>query len=360
MPLRTSPKSTRWSGATNFPPSDPAFGLVAPPRTITPGNSDSDSPSALDHSAWAPEPELPRQQSQPCQMDMGEVDHDMDMMDLSEPVPQHDQTGTYNAQQQEQHLQPGPLQPDTAASNLTGRMPTPIHCSFAEQVRGKNWGGAAGNMHSGNFYDSTSHVSNSTAFNDNSMVVDVSQGMGERIGSGEESIPRSLDGESATGHSMLDWSMLQNRRLPSPISESGGEDNGLESPQMMLDSQHFPRQQQHTGHLSHLTHQHPLISSLPSRGNLATIQTDQHSNTTIGREGTPGEHGGMDVEGSTSPSSSTPSPGKKFGHTRSKHTISSWTNLQPGMKRSFAIGYRADCEKCKNKVPGHFNHIIVS
>ncbi len=40
------------------------------------------------------------------------------------------------------------------------------------------------------------------------------------------------------------------------------------------------------------------------------------------------------------------------------------TMLQAYLKyfpeKSFSIGYRADCEKCRNRVPGHFNHIIVS
>ncbi|CRK23673.1 hypothetical protein BN1708_018050, partial [Verticillium longisporum] len=53
----------------------------------------------------------------------------------------------------------------------------------------------------------------------------------------------------------------------------------------------------------------------------------------------------------------TPSPGRSRGHMRSHHTINTWT-WQPGMKKSFSIGYRADCEKCRLKVPGHFNHII--
>lgn len=30
------------------------------------------------------------------------------------------------------------------------------------------------------------------------------------------------------------------------------------------------------------------------------------------------------------------------------------------IKRSFSMGYRASCEKCKMKVPGHFSHIILS
>lgn len=54
----------------------------------------------------------------------------------------------------------------------------------------------------------------------------------------------------------------------------------------------------------------------------------------------------------------TPSPHRK-GHQRNMHTVNTWT-WQPGMKRSFSIGYRADCDKCRDKVPGHFNHIIIS
>ena len=58
------------------------------------------------------------------------------------------------------------------------------------------------------------------------------------------------------------------------------------------------------------------------------------------------------------PDSPGPSPERR-GHTRHKHTINTWT-WQPGMKKSFSIGYRADCEKCRLKVPGHFNHIVIS
>lgn len=58
----------------------------------------------------------------------------------------------------------------------------------------------------------------------------------------------------------------------------------------------------------------------------------------------------------------------KKGHTRSKHSLRNWNgstgdlmgNLNGvGMKKSFSMGYRADCEKCRNKVPGHFSHIIT-
>lgn len=55
----------------------------------------------------------------------------------------------------------------------------------------------------------------------------------------------------------------------------------------------------------------------------------------------------------------------KKGHSRSKHSLRNWTGFGgesgngTGMKRSFTMGYRADCEKCRNKVPGHFSHIIT-
>lgn len=60
-----------------------------------------------------------------------------------------------------------------------------------------------------------------------------------------------------------------------------------------------------------------------------------------------------------------PTPTKK-GHTRSKHSLRSWTGYGADMsgnifpvKRSFSMGYRSDCEKCRMKVPGHFSHIIT-
>lgn len=57
----------------------------------------------------------------------------------------------------------------------------------------------------------------------------------------------------------------------------------------------------------------------------------------------------------------------KKGHSRSKHSLRNWTGFGmdgningPGSKRTFSMGYRADCEKCRNKVPGHFSHIITN
>ncbi|KAG9254718.1 uncharacterized protein F5Z01DRAFT_90707 [Emericellopsis atlantica] len=119
------------------------------------------------------------------------------------------------------------------------------------------------------------------------------------------SVPRTLDTQT-------DWQSLQNnRRLPSPISEyEDGMNVSLQPPSP-----------------------HGM----------------EHPNATMGLEGRASSH---------PPEGESPSPERR-GHMRSKHTINTWT-WQPGMKKSFSVGYRQDCEKCRLKVPGHFNHIIIS
>lgn len=71
----------------------------------------------------------------------------------------------------------------------------------------------------------------------------------------------------------------------------------------------------------------------------------------------------MQMEVDTSqPEKETPT---KKGHSRSKHSLRNWhgfggdLSVNTGAKRSFSMGYRADCEKCRMKVPGHFSHIIT-
>jgi hypothetical protein len=266
-------------------------------------------------------------------------DSDMDMMDTSEPVwgrgqPDHHDQPTF---------EPGKFQTDPTVPSVTGRIPTPIHCSFASQVRGSNWNGGFATAGQGDALATTPEEPNATAFSTNGLVDITCQRLSMM---GHENVPLALDGAAAAAQVMADWNMVQNRRLPSPISECGAEDI-LENPGMVFDhsSSRFG------GHLGHLTHEHPFLANLPPRASSA-IEMGRSA-----RESTPAaEHligNAMDVE-----SPGTPSP--KKGHTRSKHTVNSWTTLQPGMKRSFSIGYRADCEKCRMKVPGHFNHIIVS
>lgn len=33
-------------------------------------------------------------------------------------------------------------------------------------------------------------------------------------------------------------------------------------------------------------------------------------------------------------------------------------SIQPRTKAKLSMGYRADCEKCRARVPGHYNHVI--
>lgn len=231
-----------------------------------------------------------------------------------------------------EYAQPGQLQPSHIDPSITGRMPTPIHCTFAAQVRGNNWGSMSETMHAAN-------RSVGAAMPDAGLGFAQPKPFPARHDT--SSVPRSLGGTA-------EWSIVQNRRLPSPISESGGEDTPA-SPGMVLDSRLPPVSQLQRPYLPHMPHSinphamaiHPNIQTIP-------LAPDSDA-------------GMVDADGASSPSSApaTPSPRGKFGHSRSKHTLNSWT-LQPGMKKSFSIGYRADCEKCRLKIPGHFNHIIIS
>jgi len=248
-------------------------------------------------------------------------DQDMDMMDTSDQTPALSQVQNLHEQ--------------LPAVHVAGRIPTPIHCTFAQQVRGNSWTG------SGAQGGSQAQDLNAMAY-DNNLAVDAYQ---STVPAGQESVPRSFEGHAAEAQVMADWNMVQNRRLPSPISENGGEDGSLNSPRMILDSS--ARSQ---SRLDHLTHAHPLLSTLPARCSSAGAIRPDHERTPSAEN--PGANA-MDIE-----SPATPSP--RRGHQRSKHTLNTWTSLAPGMKRSFSIGYRPDCDKCRDRVPGHFNHVIIS
>lgn len=185
--------------------------------------------------------------------------------------------------------------------SATGRMPTPIQPSFATQLRGQQNEWAA-----------------------------------------PRSAASSLSGLVNMGHhheGLAGGQAVQNnRRLPSPISEAedcmSGHESGLQG---MI----FDEHNQLVGQANVMQPSSPHESHGMDHPN-AMMDVEAHSPT--------------QTVDSDDPSS--PSPARR-GHTRSRHTINSWT-LQPGMKRSFSIGYRGDCEKCRLKVPGHFNHIIIS
>ncbi|KAI8217051.1 hypothetical protein K4K54_012073 [Colletotrichum sp. SAR 10_86] len=294
LPLRTSPNSKRWSA--------PVIPLNATPYTLTPGDSDSEEQPKSHFSPWSSSPATMSCQPSPFAQ---QSDRDMDMMDTMSPPPVP-----------QQHIHPDPT------SSVNGRMPTPIQPSFGAQVRGGSWGGPG---------PAVSHLNGV-----------VNMGHMHAGFSSDESrcIPRSMDGGD-------DWHAVQNRRLPSPISE--GEDStslagsgSLSPPGMVLDNG-FPSTLAMRMEQSSLDGSHDMDMMDDHSGHMG----EDSITTTIDSQPT-----------ETTSAPATPSPGRK-GHIRSRHTVNNWT-WQPGMKKSFSIGYRADCEKCRLKVPGHFNHIVVS
>ncbi|PSR84051.1 hypothetical protein BD289DRAFT_453512 [Coniella lustricola] len=335
LPFRNSPASKRMS----FPPNlnnGSAFhssnaigdnnGCLGTPRqfahSLTPADSDSEDMCKMNlqttHTGlMSPGLMVPRPvddgtfQHAPEMVDgYRTVDVDMDMdMDGTEPVAQVQSNGYLGTG----HSQPDPMQP----GSITSRMPTPIHCSFASQVRGNNWGGAAGNM---------------------------LQTSGFGHPPPPNTVPRSLDRTT-----MSDWNLVQDRRLPSPISESGGED--LMSPSMILDSQLHPCFPPRAASAMDFAVPARTPSALSTVSDV-TGGTSTTTTTTSYMASDIRPHA-MDIESVTATS-------PKKGHARSRHTLNGWTQDVPGMKKTFSIGYRADCEKCRQKVPGHFNHIIVS
>ncbi|KAG6035202.1 hypothetical protein E4U41_006168 [Claviceps citrina] len=205
---------------------------------------------------------------------------------------------------------------------LSGRIPTPIQPSFAVQVRGPNASWAT--------------VQAATVPNGSVNLGHHATGFSQ-----DKYVPRAMNGDA-------EWHVLQNhRRLPSPISE--GVDSAMNGPAcalsgMTLDHESCPgAQSQLSAHFQCA----PPMQPSPTHGM-------EHPNAMMGAEIylSPAQYSDPDADHASR------SPGRK-GHQRSKHTVNSWT-WQPGMKKSFSIGFRSDCEKCRLKVPGHFNHIVIS
>lgn len=218
--------------------------------------------------------------------------------------PGHQQDGASEDTSMDMDMPQAPVPSNESLGPATGRIPTPIQPSFMAQVRGNSWADAPATER-----DQPNGINN----------------MGHQYTPfpppADHTIPRTVGAD--------EWNAIRNRRLPSPISE--GEDAPAPSPDMVLDG---------------------------STMHLADRLASQVSITTPGEQrGDPMNQGPPNAENLPGPPT-TPSPARK-GHTRSRHTIDSWT-WQPGMKKSFSMGYRTDCEKCRLKVPGHFNHIIIS
>lgn len=195
-----------------------------------------------------------------------------------------------------------------------GRMPTPIQPSFAAQVRGQQceWAGPGPTVSNLNGVVNMGH--RQTGFSD------------------DQYVPRT----ATSG-----WQAVQNnRRLPSPISEGDDTMPGHPiTPTVMEFDVHG-----HGNPTPGAEHyEQPMNSSCHEMEHPnAMMDIERQSPAQV-----------VDEDGEPT----TPSP--RRGHIRSRHTVNNWT-WQPGMKKSFSIGYRSDCEKCRLKVPGHFNHIIVS
>lgn len=194
-------------------------------------------------------------------------------------------------------LDPFSLTSDPAAVNLADRVPTPIQPRFRNQVRGGAHWEASDLNHPNGVNNMGDHQCGLDSF--------------------DQSVPRTTESE--------EWNNVRNRRLPSPISE--GEDG---SSNAGLDG----------GFTTH------LADRLASQVSISSPEEN------------PGVEPGMPVPIDVADVPTTP-PQSRRGHIRSRHTINSWT-WQPGMKKTFSMGYRTDCEKCRLKVPGHFNHIIIS
>ncbi|CAK7200355.1 hypothetical protein SEUCBS139899_003049 [Sporothrix eucalyptigena] len=317
LPFRTSPTARKWSLSNT----SPFEGGHHPDPAMTPPGSFSEGPPQAQRELQQAQYVAMQQHqsiyghqgSVPAVVESGDMDMDMASDEMLGSAAQYGE--------QHHHLAPGPAQPDQD-SIIASRMPTPIQPSFAAQVRGNNWGGAAGNI-----------MHNNIAISDRSATED-------------RTVPRTLDHPAVMG----EWSMVQNRSLPSPISESGIEEAG--SPDMVLDSmalQGLPYDQSGHEQIEGCGEHDNEIDQTPDRSSAMRSSPAPMAASSPIR----GSNGGaMDSD-----PAATPSPRK--GHTRSRHTIVAWTQ-QPGMKRAFSIGYRADCEKCRNRVPGHFNHIIVS
>lgn len=316
LPLRSSPIARRHQAPVSFlQPSTSGFPMQTPHMT-------------------PPETYLTEPTDGFCSTTAGGNDMDMDM-DCGDQLAQP----RTSLESNDSHLEPGPFHPDVMTSDLNGRIPTPIQPSFAAQVRGNNWGGAAGNIMQ------PQHVR--TAPSPLNMEYRATHSMDGAQGymNSESAVPRTMD--HAT---MNDWSVVQNRSLPSPISETGGEEMG--SPGMVLDSgtaSMFRRKSLDMGNGGQLKSHSTMSLPLEPRevDEVHGPASPEYTRSQLGVA-----DNAMDTDGPA-----TPSPRKS--HTRNRHTVNNWTQ-QPGMKKSFSIGYRADCEKCRMKVPGHFNHIIVS
>lgn len=218
------------------------------PPTITPADSDSEERPRSERPKWFSSPKYTLTQSGPSSPYTRSVEGSQ-----STQISDADPYANDFEMTDSVHLSPGSFHNEPPVS--VGRIPTPIHSSFAPYIR-----------------------------------------------AGKASVHYDVD--FADDEAMVD-KFRRGRRLPSPISE------GEMSPSVIIDGL-----------------------------------------------------GDMQMEMDVAPPLEKQTPTKK-GHTRSKHSLRNWhgfggdLSVNTGAKRSFSMGYRADCEKCRMKVPGHFSHIVT-
>ncbi|KAH6692298.1 hypothetical protein F5X68DRAFT_200602 [Plectosphaerella plurivora] len=299
LPVRTLPNSQNRPSPSPF--------SSAGTHDVNATGSDQDQ--TMGHqAAWPPSP--------PCE------NADMDMaMDLASPPqePQSFQSFTVDH-----------ISPMVTDHNQTGRMPTPIQPSFGAQHRGTTGWGSAG------------YAPSPVQMNGVVNMGHVHSGAVQ-----DRAVPRTMQGAEA-------WPADVSRRIPSPIMEGDGL-SGNVSPSMSVDSGVIVA-----------CHDHACDEAVACSVDDSMADSSVFSPSFPNKHPRqPGNYEPYDPDDSLPPlvqttsAPATPVPGRSPGHIRSRHTLNNWT-LQPGMKKSFSMGFRADCDKCRAKVPGHFNHIIIS
>jgi len=307
LPIRQSPKSERGSLFSLQTYIIPPQGPNPFPNTITPVDSDSEDMAASINKGIYVEPKS-------CFSPWSSPVTRNPLNSQPPPCPGISATHTDDTpiddlemmDSDPNHLSPGIFHPDQPNSSISGRIPTPIHSQFSTHAR---WNPANNTRLPTYAEDGSSSMDHSKSYN-------------------TREDPRQF------------------RRLPSPISE------GENSPSVAL--QGFGEMQMDMGEDSY---------------------SDNYAFSGSSDESKRGFSGSsQELRGESPPTQLPfklpeilPSPPKK-GHCRSKHSLRNWggvaldtnTSVAAGVSvTKFSMGYRADCEKCRMKVPGHFSHIIT-
>ncbi|KMP04528.1 hypothetical protein CIHG_07736 [Coccidioides immitis H538.4] len=143
------------------------------------------------------------------------------------------------------------------------------------------------------------------------------------------------------------------RRLPSPISE----DETLVNP-ADPDDNLVSRPDQAGTFSGPYNPSTPLISVTPVQNDVPPSGSlhDQPQNPMQASQDTNLEHLPLPLENNSADNNDhlTAPPA------RPAFNSSNRSQVQPLPKRTIAMGFRADCEKCRQRVPGHYSHIIIT